>query len=62
MREKKQKHKFLARELQETNNKVKDALSRMENSVFKMKVEIESLKLDRKHFEETSAEWELKYE
>ncbi len=34
----------------------------MENQAFKMKVEIESLKLDRKHFEEKTLDWEVKYE
>eukprot|EP00347_Sterkiella_histriomuscorum_P009373 403341463 len=62
MQEKKKKHKYLNRELQESTNKVKDALSRMENQTFKMKVEIESLKLDRKHFEEKTIDWEVKYE
>lgn len=62
VRERKQKHKFLNQELQVTNDKLKDSLGKIENSHFKLKVEMESLKLDKKHQQEQWRELELKYE
>ncbi|CDW76942.1 UNKNOWN [Stylonychia lemnae] len=62
LKDKKRKFKFLSNEQEETIKKLQDSATRMENQLFKMKVEIESLKLDRKHFEEQGVTMEVKYE